>query len=109
MQAKNKDKNIILNSLRLIKVCPVCNTKYTQNTAKVVDKAEEYGILIHFSCPVCKTSLVVNMFELPFGLVGSAMVTDLQADEILKFKNSEKVTVDDVLEVYQELEVNNKR
>ena len=97
-----QNKNIILNSLRLIRKCPVCNSKYTQNRVQIIDSNQD-GVLVYFSCPVCFSSLLAQIAEMPFGMVGSAMLTDLQADEVLKFKKGETVSVDDVLNVYQEL------
>lgn len=99
----NKNKNIIENSLKLVKNCPVCSTKYTEKSAEVASEIES-GYLMYFSCKKCSSSLLAQVVEVPFGLIGSAMLTDLELNEVLKFKNSEKVSVDDVLEVYQELE-----
>ena len=50
--------------------------------------------------------MVSNLINMPFGLAGSAILTDLTADEVLKFKKGEGVSVDDVLDVYQKLEKN---
>ncbi|MCG2687093.1 hypothetical protein L6278_03115 [Candidatus Parcubacteria bacterium] len=99
----NKNKDIIQNSLKLVKNCPVCRTKYTIPMADVVQELET-GYLVYFSCANCKSSLLTQISEMPFGLIGSAMLTDLELNEVLKFKNGEKVTVDDVLEVYESLE-----
>ena len=104
MSKINIDNHSIINSsLRLIKQCPVCSTKYVSRKVQIIDYAES-GVLLHFSCPTCFSSLLANVTEMPFGLVGSAMLTDLQAEEVLKFKNKEKVTSDDVLDVYERLE-----
>ena len=98
----NKNQNIISGSLRLIKECPVCNTKYNLRRLQVIDFSED-GFLVYFSCPVCLSSLLAQITEAPFGLVGSAMLTDLEAEEIMKFRNGERVNYDDVLEIYQNL------
>ena len=97
-----ENKNIIQNSLRLIKQCPVCSTKYTVSRAKIVDITED-GFIIYFSCSNCWSSLLANITEMPFGMVASAMLTDLQLNELEKFKNAEPVNVDDVLEVHKGL------
>lgn len=102
----NKNKNIIQNSLKLVKSCPVCTNRYTTTMAEVVQE-QNTGYLVYFSCNNCQSSLLAQISEMPFGLIGSAMLTDLELNEVLKFKNSEKVSVDDVLEVYKKLEINN--
>ncbi|MFH1457500.1 MAG: hypothetical protein ABIF17_05380 [Patescibacteria group bacterium] len=102
----NKNK-IIINSLKLVKQCPVCNNKYSEKSAEVVRETET-GYLIYFTCVHCSSSLLAQINEMPFGLIGSAMLTDLELNEVLKFNpptgGAEKVTVDDVLEIYQKLE-----
>ncbi len=100
-----KNKNIITNSLRLIRQCPVCQTKYEVRKVQVVDLTET-GVLVYFSCPICFSSLIAQIVEAPFGMVGSAMLTDLEAGEVKKFKDGDGVTADDVLEVYERLESN---
>lgn len=100
---KEDSHNIISSSLKLVKECPVCSTRYTTRRAQIVEQTEA-GYLIYFSCIHCNSSLLANITEMPFGLVGSAMLTDLELNEVQKFKNSEPVTVDDVLEVHQKLE-----
>lgn len=100
---KHSEQDIIENSLKLIKECPVCSTKYILNCASVVDKNEN-GFLMYFSCAHCSSSLLANIIEMPFGLVGSAMLTDLELNEVQKFKNKQPVTTDDVLGVYKYLE-----
>ena len=101
--AENQNNNIINSSLKLVKECPVCNTRYTTRRAQIVEQTET-GYLIYFSCIRCHSSLLANIVEMPFGLVGSAMLTDLELNEVQKFKNSEPVTVDDVLEIHQKLQ-----
>ncbi len=98
----NKNKNIVNGSLRLIKQCPVCANNYEAQKIKIVDFTES-GVLVHFFCEICQSSLLAQITEMPFGIVGSAMLTDLAAHEVNKFKNSGPVTIDDVIEVYQKL------
>jgi hypothetical protein len=94
-------------SIRLIKHCPSCQTKYAEKDAKIVAPADKDGkVLIYFNCPVCQSSLLAQMVAMPFGLFGSAALTDLEANEVKKFIHGEKVSYDDVLEVYQKLESN---
>lgn len=98
------NKNIIQNSLKLIKQCPVCSSKYLIEKIAIVSD-EEDGYLLHFSCHNCANALLAKIAPLPFGIIGSAVLTDLEANEVLKFKNAGSVSVDDVLEVYEKLEI----
>lgn len=96
-------QNIINNSLRLVKECPSCHTKYEAKQVSVADRVDS-GYLVYFSCQHCGNSLLARIVETPFGLIGSAMLTDLELNEVVKFKSSEPVSTNDVLAVYQELE-----
>ncbi|HDQ15904.1 MAG TPA: hypothetical protein ENN45_02480 [Bacteroidetes bacterium] len=97
------NQNIIDNSLRLIKSCPVCNTQYTSKRASVVERTSS-GTLLYFSCSKCWSSLLANIVEMPFGLIGSAMLTDLELNEVQKFNKISSVNINDVLETYRLLE-----
>lgn len=90
--------------MRLIKQCPVCQTNYEVRKIQIVDFTES-GVLVYFFCSICQSSLLAQIAEMPFGIIGSATLTDLQAEEVNKFKHSGPVTVDDVLETYQKLEI----
>ena len=97
------NKNIITGALRLIKQCPSCQTKYTQSQAKILDFTKT-GALIYFSCPTCSSSLVAKILETPFGVVGSAMLTEFEPREVLKFQNLAAINIDDLLKLHQSLE-----
>jgi len=97
------DNQIIKRSLKLIKKCPVCNRQYLFSQAQLIEQTETEA-LVYFSCDSCHSSLLAKVINMPFGVIGSAMLTDLEAEEVLKFKKGEAVNVDDVLEVYQRLE-----
>ncbi len=102
MLIENK-KNFIAKSLKLIKQCPSCQASYVAQKVEVL-QANDYGVLVYFNCQVCSSSLIATITEMPFGVIGSAMLTDLSAPEITKFFNQPEINDDDVLEVYQELE-----
>ncbi|HOY56130.1 MAG TPA: hypothetical protein PLH37_01780 [bacterium] len=96
-------KNITEYALKLIKICPVCGMNYKiENINAVEENAEDF--LVCFSCSACQSSLLSRVMSMPFGLVGSAILTDLKVEEIDKFKDSEPVTANDVLNIYERLE-----
>jgi len=101
MQEQNK--HLFDNSLRLVKHCPVCHTKYSPSSVSLVFSSAE-SHLLYFACHSCSSSLLARVMEMPFGVVGSAMLTDLERNEVDKFFSGEKVSIDDVLEVHQMLE-----
>ena len=98
---KNNNGNSFAHtSQRLIQRCPVCDKEYSVKVVRVLDVSDS-GYLVHFTCEKCYTGVVASIVEMPFGMVGSGLVTDLSADEVVKFHKSRIIQQDDVLEIHQ--------
>ena len=93
-------------SIRLVQNCPVCNRKYQPNKVQIIDELGN-AFLAYLTCTFCQSNLIVRVVSLPQGLVGSAILTDLDPMEVLRFSNGIKVSSDDILNVHQSLN-NNK-
>jgi hypothetical protein len=103
---KGLGSNFASASRKLIQHCPVCNTEYRMSTIKVLDYTED-SFLVYFLCDTCKSGVVASIVEMPFGMVGSGLVTDLGSEEVLKFHEGEGLEQDDVLKVHEILRENN--
>lgn len=87
----------------IAKHCDKCGFPYTPNDLSIV---QENGLatIIHFSCSKCKSSHIAN-FVMPIGLASRVPVnTDLEPDEVVDFAKQGKVSIDDVLVLYEVLE-----
>lgn len=87
----------------IAKFCDKCGSPYKPEDITIV---QENGLstIIHFSCTNCKSNHVAN-FVLPIGLASRVPVnTDLTSDEIVDFARKDKISVDDVLAIYENLE-----
>jgi transcription elongation factor Elf1 len=89
-------------NLRLVQRCPVCKAEQASAQVEIL---EEMGasFLAYLSCARCGASLIVRVMTLPQGLVGNAILTDLTAEEVLRFASQGNVAADDVLDVWQSL------
>ena len=87
-------------NLRLIKQCPICNTDYIQSQMQVLDESE-FGVLTYISCRTCGANLLTKFASFPQGLIGNAILTDLEAQEVMDFANMSELTADEVLEIQQ--------
>ncbi len=86
--------------------CPICSQRYDIQHVNIL-RENNQGVLSHFSCKNCSASFIAAIVETPFGHMASGLLTDLGADEVLKFAEQDVITNDDVLEVHEMLE-NNK-
>jgi hypothetical protein len=89
------------HTLHLIKSCPVCKAKFGEGQISVVEKDDGGKATVLLSCPSCQSSLLARVVEMPFGILGTASLTDIQASEVKKFVAGGKVTFDDVLDLYK--------
>lgn len=105
--ADSEQPQIFPEHFKLASQCPVCNAKHTHAETRLL--GENDGMkLVYVRCRKCKTSVVAVMFQNAFGITSAGLVTDLSGDEVLKFKDAEPVSGDDVLELYQALQKNQK-
>lgn len=100
---KKANRQTIQSALTLMKACPACATKYTNESVNVISTGER-GALVSMACPGCKLAILIMITSMPFGLVGTGLPTDCMPQEIERFMQTGEVTVDDVLEVHTLLE-----
>lgn len=93
------------HSIRLVQNCPVCDRKYQPNRVQIID---EFGnsFLAYLTCNFCQSNLIVKVINMPQGLVGNAILTDLSPEEVLRFSDGNKISGDDILNVHQSLSNN---
>lgn len=97
--------DLIRASHQLNPRCPICDHKYEVQRIQILHEIEN-SILSYFKCDNCAASFVATVSETPFGHMAQGLLTDLEADEVLKFAEQESITHDDVLEIHKRLEHN---
>lgn len=108
MNINNIDDKKLFFLETIAKFCDKCGSPYSPDDITIV---QESGLstIIHFSCRNCKSNHVAN-FVLPIGLASRVPVnTDLSTEEIAFFSREQKVSVDDVLSIYENLEKLDKK
>lgn len=91
--------NFPLN-IKLVKVCPICQTEYQQNLMQVLSE-NEAGMLTYVTCTHCQASLLTRFSTLPQGIVGNAILTDLKSHEVMSYADSDALSENDVLDIHQ--------
>jgi hypothetical protein len=85
---------------KLIKKCPICGEEYNHNKIKILESQDLY-ILSYLKCTSCDSGLALKILMLPHGMVGQAVVTELDDEELKNVKKVNKsITGEDVLFMY---------
>lgn len=84
---------------RWASACPMCGTEYVPEEARVVSE-KEGAFLIHTNCKKCRCSVVATLVANQMGVSSIGLITDLTYEDVLKFKDGESITADDILSVY---------
>jgi formate dehydrogenase maturation protein FdhE len=93
------DNNMLLPK-KLIQKCPICGQEYNHNQIKILETQELY-ILSYLKCSNCDSGLALKILMLPHGMVGQAVVTELDEEELKNIKKVNKtISGEDVLFLY---------
>lgn len=112
----NKDNNIKNNNTfgkkeffldALAKFCDKCGTAYSPEDINIVQNTDVSAI-IHFFCHNCKSQNIAT-YIFPIGMSSrSPLSVDLSFEELKKFASQNKVSLEEILEVYAQLKKNSK-
>lgn len=92
--------NLFNDHQALITHCPVCSLRYNPLEAKVIEEANN-AHLIYIKCRHCQAAILALIFANSLGISSVGIITDLNSDEIIKFKSAEPINCDDVIEIHQ--------
>lgn len=85
--------------LRILSACPLCETHYNPLEARILEGDEERH-LVHIRCQKCSNAILALLTVSHTGVSSVGLVTDLTYDDVVKFKESSEVAVDDVIAVH---------
>lgn len=93
--------------LRLISYCPICSTHYNPFNAQILEERDD-AHLIHVECRKCGSSIIALVLTGGIGISSVGLVTDLTGEEVLKFRKSDVIASDDVLDAHEQLFVTDR-
>lgn len=88
---------------RIIPYCPICESP-SQNLEMRILEEKDNGSLVYIKCQKCLNSILTFVTAESHGINSVSLITDLSTSDIMKFKESEAVSSDDVIEVYELLQ-----
>ena len=88
--------------LAVILRCPICSNKYNAEQTSIIETKEtrnydHSSMLVHTECERCKSSVVFSISMDGPEIFSVGMVTDLTSTDAKKFRDSDNITVDDVI------------
>ena len=104
-QAKRFRKRKRVGQFASIAACPLCRASYGKAGAKVLDERSGKH-LVHIECVKCGNSVLAVILSSASGISSVGMVTDLTADDALRFKDFLGVSTDDVICLHEMLKIN---
>ncbi|MFA5358930.1 MAG: hypothetical protein WC310_03890 [Patescibacteria group bacterium] len=90
-------------SLKLVSHCPLCDNSYNFMEARVLEE-KEGASLIYIRCRKCQSAILALLFNNQMGISSVGLVTDLNPEEVQKFRQYKEINEDDILESHQLLQ-----
>lgn len=100
MPFKGASSNFFQEGLKFISFCPACRSRYDQVEAKILEERDE-SYLVHLTCRHCGSSVLALVATGILGITSIGMITDLNSEEVIKFKETESIAADEVIEAHQ--------
>jgi hypothetical protein len=92
--------NLFNDNPTLISHCPVCNLRFNPLEARVLEEKDNTH-LVHIQCRHCQAAILALIIGNNLGISSIGLITDLNSDDVLRFKNVKAISCDDVIEVHQ--------
>jgi len=87
-------------------VCPICRKKLKISNSNIVDR-DNNANLYYVECKNCDSSVMLAVFPMKDGIVTTmGILTDISHEDLNLIKNSEPVTTDNVLALYDYIKSN---
>ncbi|MFA5129696.1 MAG: hypothetical protein WC477_02105 [Patescibacteria group bacterium] len=84
---------------KLLSNCPLCQAQYEDQSIRLI--AENGATrMFHLTCASCAHSVIAMITEYSHGTSSLGMVTDLEAQDALRFQDAEPISADDCLQFH---------
>ena len=100
MKQEGQPPSFFEEGIKLISFCPLCQAKQEAMEVKILETTE-VARLLHLHCQRCQAAILALVMLSPSGLNSVGMITDLSAEEVLKFKETDNLEADDILSFHE--------
>jgi len=88
-----------MNLVKIPDKCLQCGQVYKKKDADLLNEGDN-TFVFHLTCPVCKSSAILNVMIGQEGILTVSTLTDAGKEDFDKLKNGNTVSANDVIEAY---------
>jgi hypothetical protein len=92
---------------KLLTHCPLCQTPYEDQSVRLLGE-DGPARLFHLTCAHCSHSVLAVILENHGGISSVGLVTDLEAQDAIRFQDAEPISADDCLSARGAIESGSK-
>lgn len=96
------------DNMHMVTRCPFCSAEYDLDGAQVIGEDND-ATMVYITCSDCESSIVAIVAMSGLGIVSLGLVTDMTAEDTKRFMRTERVSSNELLEVYELLEKNQRQ
>jgi len=87
---------------KILTRCPLCNGPAKKLESRLLDDSGERQT-VHLHCRECNGSIIALFMASSIGVTSYGLVTDLSFEDVVKFKQSVAIELDDVIRAHENL------
>ena len=107
MLKNDKAFGVLPEGVNLISNCPICNVKYNPLQLRILEEKKD-SHLVYIKCSSCQAGVVAVIMSGGIGVTSIGLITDLSAEDVIRFKDVKEISLDEVLEMHELLEKETK-
>lgn len=86
--------------VKMAAYCPLCDADLNPVQAKIVEGKDDLH-LVHIQCNKCKGFILALVLRTANGLTSIGLITDLNFNDVYKFKNSDRLSADEIIKLHK--------
>lgn len=89
--------------IKFVSKCPICQRRYKDDQARILEEKGD-AHLVHIECQNCRGSVVALIVRAGPGVSSYGLVTDLTAQDVIKFKDKQAISENDCISIHKFIE-----
>ncbi len=100
MQNLDKFPAFFDEEVKIAAYCPLCDADLNPIKARIIEEKNDL-YLVHIQCDKCKGFVLALVLRTENGLTSIGLITDLNFNDVYKFKNKDKISADEIIKLHK--------